>query len=73
MQQLPSSITSRPVEMLLVEDNPDHVRLTQEALLEGKVANRLNVVSDGMEALRYLRRAVKDCWIRVVSLPAGAA
>lgn len=46
----------RPVEVLLVEDNPGDVRLTREALREGKVQNNLNVTPDGVEALRYLRR-----------------
>jgi two-component system, chemotaxis family, response regulator Rcp1 len=45
-----------PVEILLVEDNPGDVRLTQEALKEGKVRNRLHVVGDGVEALAFLRR-----------------
>jgi CheY-like chemotaxis protein len=39
-----------------VEDNPGDVRLTREALKEGKIRNNLNVVGDGVEALRYLRR-----------------
>jgi len=46
----------RPVEILLVEDNPGDVRLTQEAFKEGKVYNNLNVVGDGVEALKFLRR-----------------
>ncbi|HWV59004.1 MAG TPA: response regulator [Longimicrobiales bacterium] len=44
------------VEILLVEDNPGDVRLTREALREGKVRNNLNVVPDGEKALAYLRR-----------------
>jgi len=44
------------VEILLVEDNPGDVRLTREALKEGKVRNKLNVVMDGDAALAYLRR-----------------
>ena len=51
-----ASQSSRPVEVLLVEDNPADVRLTQEAFKEGKVRNNLNVVPDGVEALRYLRQ-----------------
>ena len=47
------------IEILLVEDNPGDVRLTQEALKEGKVYNNLNVVSDGVEAMAYLRREGK--------------
>ena len=47
---------SRPAELLLVEDNPGDVRLTIEALKEGKVINNLLVVGDGEEALAVLRR-----------------
>jgi two-component system, chemotaxis family, response regulator Rcp1 len=45
----------RPIEILLVEDNPGDVRLTKESLKESKVRNNLNVVQDGMEALSFLR------------------
>ncbi len=48
--------TCRPIEILMVEDNPGDVRLTVEALKEGKVRNNLYTVEDGEEALRYLRR-----------------
>jgi chemotaxis family two-component system response regulator Rcp1 len=47
---------SRVIEILLVEDNPGDVRLTMEALREGKVLNNLNVVTDGQEAVEFLRR-----------------
>jgi two-component system, chemotaxis family, response regulator Rcp1 len=47
----------RPVEILLVEDNPGDVRLTREALREGKVRNNLAVAVDGVEAIAYLRKA----------------
>lgn len=47
---------AHPIEILLVEDNPGDIRLTQEALREGKVLNRISVVRDGEEALAYLRR-----------------
>ena len=43
-----------PIEILLVEDNPGDVRLTQEALKESKVTNNLHVAEDGMEALDFL-------------------
>jgi len=46
----------RAAEVLLVEDSPGDVRLTREALKEGKVRNNLNVVPDGVEAMAYLRR-----------------
>jgi CheY-like chemotaxis protein len=45
-----------PIEVLLVEDDPGDVLMTQEAFQEHKVRNRLTVVSDGAEALSYLRR-----------------
>lgn len=44
-----------PVEILLVEDNPGDVRLTREALQEARVLNRLHVVSDGVEAVDFLK------------------
>lgn len=44
------------IEILLVEDNPGDVRLTREALKEGKVFNRLSVVEDGAEAIEFLCR-----------------
>jgi len=47
---------SQPIEVLLVEDNPGDVRLTREALKEGKVHNNLSVAPDGVEALAFLRR-----------------
>jgi len=46
----------RPLDILLVEDNPGDVRLTLEAFKEGKIRNHLSVVSDGAEALAFLRR-----------------
>jgi chemotaxis family two-component system response regulator Rcp1 len=46
----------RPIEILIVEDNPGDVRLTQEALKEGRIANRLHSVGDGVSALAFLRR-----------------
>jgi CheY-like chemotaxis protein len=46
----------RPVEILLVEDNPADVRLTQEAMKEAKVLNRISVVTDGVEAMAFLRK-----------------
>lgn len=49
----------QPFEILLVEDNPGDVFLTQEAFREGRLAHRLSVVEDGEEALRFLRREGK--------------
>ncbi|HYG55608.1 MAG TPA: response regulator [Burkholderiales bacterium] len=47
---------NRPVEILLVEDNPGDERLTREALKEGKVYSNLYWVKDGVEAIEFLRR-----------------
>ena len=44
--------TGRPVEILLVEDNPGDVRLTIEGLKEGKVHNNLHVARDGAEGTK---------------------
>ena len=51
-----ASVPGAPIEMLLVEDNPDDVDLTIEALEDAKIANRLHVVSDGVAALAFLHR-----------------
>ena len=48
-------MSATPTEILLVEDNPDDVELTLRALREHNLANRVKVVSDGVEALEYLR------------------
>jgi CheY-like chemotaxis protein len=48
--------TGRLIEVLLVEDNPGDVRLTQEAFGEGEMAVNLSVAQDGVEALAFLRR-----------------
>lgn len=52
----PRGIAGRPVEILLVEDNPGDVRLTIEALRDAKVRNRLTVAKDGVEAMACLRQ-----------------
>lgn len=41
--------------ILLVEDNSADIELTLEALSEHKLANRVTVVRDGVEAMEYLR------------------
>ena len=46
----------RPVEILLVEDNPGDVRLTEEALKEGRVINNIHLAKDGVEAMSFLQR-----------------
>ncbi len=50
--QSPASL----VEILLVEDNPGDVRLTKEAMKEGKMRNNLSVARDGVEAMAFLRQ-----------------
>ena len=49
-------IEGRPIEILLVEDNSGDARLAMEALQEAKVHNNLSWVSDGVEAMTFLRR-----------------
>ncbi|MBW1674313.1 MAG: response regulator [Deltaproteobacteria bacterium] len=51
-----SKAISKTIEILLVEDNPGDVRLTKEALKEGKVLNKLHVAEDGVEAVEFLNR-----------------
>lgn len=51
-----NNLMCNSIEILMVEDNPGDVRLTQEALKEGKVMNHMNVVWDGMEAIAFLRK-----------------
>ena len=50
------AVEATPIEVLLVEDDPGDVLMTQEAFEEHRIGNRLSVVSDGVEALAYLRR-----------------
>jgi len=50
------SLPARPIEVLLVEDNAGDIRLTEEALKEGKVIVNLTVARDGVEAMEYLQR-----------------
>lgn len=49
-------LTGEVIDILLVEDNPGDVRLTREAMKEAKLHNQLHVVSDGVDALAFLRR-----------------
>ena len=44
------------IEVLLVEDDPGDVLMTREAFDDNKVRNSLHVVSDGVEAVAFLRR-----------------
>ncbi len=46
----------KPIEVLLVEDSPGDVRLTQEAFRDATVKTRLSVVTDGVEAMAFVKR-----------------
>jgi chemotaxis family two-component system response regulator Rcp1 len=46
-----------PIQVLLVEDSPGDVRLTQEAFRAANKAIQLHVAADGVEAMAFLRRA----------------
>jgi chemotaxis family two-component system response regulator Rcp1 len=54
-----TAASPEPIEILLVEDNPDEAYLTINALREGRVRNRVTLVGDGVEAMAYLRREGK--------------
>lgn len=49
-------LNTKPIDILLVEDNPADVRLAQETLKDYKLQNQLHVVKDGESALAFLRR-----------------
>lgn len=46
----------RPIEVLLVEDDPGDVLMTREAFADYRIANRLEVVNNGEDAIAYLRK-----------------
>lgn len=54
-----SPLAAKPIEILLVEDNPGDVRLTKEALKDARVSNNLHVTMDGVDALAFLRKQGK--------------
>ncbi len=47
---------SEPIEVLLVEDDPGDVVMTQEAFADSEIANRLNVMTNGEDAIAYMRK-----------------
>lgn len=49
----------KSIEILLVEDNPADIRLTEEVLKSSKIRNILNVVMDGVEAIDFLKKEGK--------------
>lgn len=50
------SSSPRLIEVLLVEDDPGDVLMTQEAFADYKIANRLTVISNGEDAIKYLHK-----------------
>ena len=72
------SFEARPIEILLVEDEPHDLELTQQALARAKLQNRLSIVRDGADALSYLRgeepyeaRGRPDVVLLDLTLPRG--
>ncbi len=47
------------VDILLIEDNPGDVRMTQEVLKESNILNKMYAVGDGVEAMAFLRQEGK--------------
>lgn len=56
MELMTDQADSRLVDILLVEDDPGDVLITREAFEHYKIRNSLHVVSDGEQALRFMRR-----------------
>lgn len=54
-----NKVAGRPIDILLVEDNPADVRLTNEALKEGNIPHQKHVAGDGVEAMAFLHREGK--------------
>jgi chemotaxis family two-component system response regulator Rcp1 len=55
-QQRMHPVYGQPIEILLVEDNPDDASLTVETLQEGRIRNNVAMVEDGVAAMKFLRR-----------------
>ena len=53
---MPEPTAARPIDVLLVEDDPGDVLMTQEAFADYKIANRLTVVSNGEDAIAYMHK-----------------
>lgn len=52
-------INGKPIEILLVEDNPGDYRLAMEVFKEAKVNNTMHIVTDGVKALKFLKKEGK--------------
>ena len=55
-QQTERAVSGVPIDILLVEDNPDDAALTIETLKSGRIRNQVTHVEDGVEAMQFLRR-----------------
>ena len=53
---MPPSSSSRPIEILLIDDSPTDVLLTREAMEYSRLLNVLHWVENGVEGLAFLRR-----------------
>ena len=53
---MPEAVGERPVEILLVEDNPADAYLTVTALRDAPSPNEVHIVTDGEQALAFLKR-----------------
>jgi CheY-like chemotaxis protein len=53
---MPDASQPRPIEVLLVEDDPGDVLMTREAFADYKIANNLSVVTNGEDAIAYMRK-----------------
>lgn len=53
---MPENAPAAPIQVLLVEDDPGDVLMTREAFQDYKIANELTVVSNGEDAVAYLRK-----------------
>ncbi len=59
---------AEPIDVLLVEDDPGDVLMTQEAFKDYKIANRLTVVTNGEDAIAYLRKQGRFAGVRTPDL-----
>ncbi len=55
-EQTDCGVIGTPIEILVVEDNPDDAALTMETLQEGRIRNHITLVEDGVQAMDFLRR-----------------
>jgi two-component system, response regulator len=53
------STTTRPISILMAEDDPEDIMLVRDAMVEARLANELRCVSDGEELMDYLHHRGK--------------